>query len=219
MQRVPLPTITSKEEEIVLVKFIKELVYSFSMTFNKWDILLESEDPKEFRKLESKLHILGKKKREEMSRKDMAKDNPIMRKENAVLLEKSASYCVIVILYDKRNHKGALLHIENPSLAQGALASMISKMYVTGSNEIMAVMIGGSRDGGSLWERKADNNWEASEKVLRDNHVNILQDMCLRDVSVKTIALWVEDGMVRGVISSPGSTVFDVFCEFKLSKF
>jgi len=183
-----------------------------------WTILTKDEDSKQFKKRFKELSRLefSKERRVMPAREIWDKAKPRIRKDAVVLVEKAASYCVIVILYDTRNHKGCMVHVENPTLAEGALQQMISHMYMSGSKDILAVMIGGSK----LADKKAANrNWKASEKVLKRNHVTILKELCVRDVQVAYMALWNGPGTVKAIISQPESSETDVYIEFRMSKF
>jgi len=183
-------------------------------------VIDKQEDLKEFEKKQDELKKALESKRAKFARENFDKAKPIIRKNGMLLYEISASYCVIVILFDKRNFKGTMVHVENPTLALGALQQIISKMYVTGSENIMAVLVGGSEDGGKKWAKRANCNWEECTKVLKRNHIYLLDiDMDLKNIQVDKIVLRTNDGLVSGIVSKPGEVNTDTYIEFRMSKF
>jgi len=199
-----------------LVKVINELV---DYTVMDQTLITAAEAPEKFSKKDAKLRqfIWDKPRNLKLARVLGDKKNPIIRKDNVVLYEHAASYCVIVILYDRKNRKGAMVHVENPTLALGTLQKTISEMYMGGSTNILAVAMGGNFKA----DAKAKRNWKAVKKVLKRNKniVSVIKDYCVENVYVKYVFLWLPDGKVRGVRSLFGKSEDYTYFEFNLNKF
>jgi hypothetical protein len=187
--------------------------------------LRKADDPAEFKKVNGKLSdIVGSKKLHGIKRQDIYfareyydKKKPLILSNKSIICEKGASYCTIVILYDPVNFRGSMVHVENEKIAKITLQNTIGALYSTGSKQILAVMIGANPSCGD----EAKETWEASEKVLRNNHhvVKIVKKFCQRNVKVGYMVMWATTGDVKYTRTEPYAFTFDVFCEFTLSKF
>jgi len=134
---------------------------------------------------------------DEIKKYDIVWKNRIVEGDK-VIYDALAFYCVIVILYDKKNKRGGVVHIENPDQVNLFLETMIQKMRDLGSVDIVSLMAGG----GSKMSKKAIANWRKVRKSLRRNEIRSFKHGGLKDVYINNIAIWTKTGKVKYTIGN-----------------
>jgi len=114
--------------------------------------------------------------------------------------------CVMVLLYDKDNSRASIVHVREPSMAEGLLQNTIERMKnmerKEGSEKILALIAGGNRvevKGTSRTDRKAIHSLIESKKTVRAN-ANILKlvwKIELTNIEITCMALQIKTGVVK----------------------
>lgn len=145
-------------------------------------------------------------------------ENPIVAngsEKDYVILEGNASFCVIVLLYDKEKKIGAAIHCASPGRAKRMIPVAIEKMKKLGSEEIVALVAGGATERDKA---RALQNWNMVHKILEKYKglIHIFESEQLKDVSVVFIALWTENGHVKYAIDNFFKNIKFVIDDLKL---
>lgn len=104
-------------------------------------------------------------------------------KGDYILLEGGASFCIIIVLFDKTKNMGCLLHCAGPQSIEKFVSKAILRMGKMGATKITTFIAGGSEEKG---EKEAVANWEAVSKILSEYKIEAVKK--LENIEVEFIA-------------------------------
>ena len=114
-----------------------------------------------------------------------------------IIYERGASFCVIVILYDKEKSRATAVHLGGPYMVKKKLELIIKKMRSLGSKNITAILAGGGMGDKDDPDELGNQIWGKAMEILEDNKIPIFKNNDIKNQYISLIALWLESGDVK----------------------
>jgi len=114
-----------------------------------------------------------------------------------IVCERGASFCVIVILYDKEKSRATAVHLGGLYVVKKKLGSAIKKMRLLGSNNITAIIAGGGMCDEDDPDELGNQIWGKTVELLEDEKISIFKNNDIKNQHISLIALWLESGKVK----------------------